>query len=107
MIPATDFMNTAITWLEWTGVHMSPWKVVGLTGALMFGGRWVVQFFASRKHRKPVIPRLFWYMILVGSAMTLSYFVFTHKQDAVAIVPTLLPAFTAAYHLTPEPPHHG
>src|SRR3546814_13005967 len=82
MIPATDFMNTAITWLEWTGVHMSPWKLIGLTGALMFGGRWVVQFFASRKHRKPVIPRLFWYMSLVGSAMTLSYFVFSHKQDA-------------------------
>src|SRR3546814_16491279 len=86
MIPATDFMNTAIESLEWTGVHLSPWKLIGLTGALMFGGRWVVQFLASRKHRKPVIPRLFWYMSLVGSAMTLSYFVFSHKQDAGGVV---------------------
>ena len=67
-----DFMNHPIAWLEWTGLHMSPWKIIGLTGALMFGGRWLVQFLASRKHGKPVIPRLFWYMSLVGSAMTLS-----------------------------------
>ena len=31
-------MNTPIAWLEWTGLHMSPWKIIGLTGALMFGG---------------------------------------------------------------------
>ena len=30
---APDFMNTALPWLEWTGVHMSPWKLIGLTGA--------------------------------------------------------------------------
>src|SRR3546814_1853531 len=51
-----DFMNTALPWLEWTGVHMSPWKLIGLTGALMFGGRWLVQFLASRREGKPVIP---------------------------------------------------
>src|SRR3546814_9785934 len=99
MIPATDFMTTAITWLEWTGVHRSPWRLLGLTGALMFGGRWVVQFFASRKNRKPVIPRLFWYMSLVGSAMTLSYFVSSNKQHAVGNVQNLFTAFTAAYSL--------
>src|SRR3546814_14990342 len=100
MIPATDFMNTAIESLEWTSVHLSPWKLIGLTGALMFGGRWVVQFLASRKHRKPVIPRLFWYMSLVGSAMTLSHFVFPHKQNAVGCVQNLSPAFTAPHSLS-------
>ena len=37
-----DVMNSPIRWLEWTGLHMSPWKIIGLTGALMFGGRWLV-----------------------------------------------------------------
>ena len=46
-------------WLGWTGLHMTPWKLIGLTGAAMFGGRWLVQFFASRRARRPVIPRLF------------------------------------------------
>ena len=45
---APDVMNTAIPWLEWTGIHMSPWKLIGLVGALMFGGRWLVQFIASK-----------------------------------------------------------
>ena len=108
----TDFMNTALPWLEWTGVHMSPWKLIGLTGALMFGTRWVVQFVATRRAGRPVIPRAFWMMSLVGSAMTLSYFLFSAKQDAVGILQNLFPAFTAAYSLwldlrpraCPEPP---
>ena len=103
-----DFMNTALPWLAWTGIHMSPWKLIGLTGALMFGTRWVVQFLATRRAGKPVIPRLFWVMSLVGSGMTLSYFVFSAKQDAVGILQNLFPAFTAAYSLwldlRPRPP---
>ena len=102
-----ELMNTPIAWLEWTGLHMSPWKLIGLTGALMFGGRWLVQFLASRKHGKPVIPRLFWYMSLVGSAMTLSYFLFSHKRDSVGIVQNLFPAFTAAYSLWLDIRHRG
>ena len=104
---APDFMNTALPWLEWTGLYMSPWKLIGLTGALMFGGRWLVQFLASRKHGKPVIPRAFWYMSLVGSVMTLSYFVFSQKQDAVGVVQNLFPAFTAAYSLYLDVRHRG
>lgn len=94
-----DFMNTPIAWLEWTGVHMSLWKLIGLTGALMFGARWLVQFLASRRAGRPVIPRLFWIMSLLGSAMTLAYFIFSAKQDAVGILQNLFPAFTAAYSL--------
>ena len=92
-------MNDELTWLAWTGLHMTPWKIIGMTGALMFGARWLVQMLASRKARRPVIPRMFWYMSLVGSLMTLSYFVFSNKQDAVGVLQNLFPAFTAAYSL--------
>ena len=102
-----DFMNTPLSWLEWTGIHMSPWKLIGLTGALMFGCRWVVQFVASRRAGKPVIPRLFWYMSIVGSLMTLSYFIFSSKQDAVGILQNLFPAFTACYSLYLDIRHRG
>ena len=44
---APSVMDTPISWLEWTGVHMSPWKLIGWVGALMFGSRWLVQFIAS------------------------------------------------------------
>lgn len=103
---AADFMNTPIAWLEWTGLHMSPWKIIGLTGALLFGGRWVVQFFASRRHGKPVIPRAFWYMSIAGSVMALSYFIFG-KNDAVGVLQNLFPTFTAAYSLYLDIKHRG
>jgi Predicted membrane protein len=61
-----DWLNLPISWLEWTGVHITVWKIIGYTGALMFGGRWLVQFVASKRAGKPVIPRLFWYMSVVG-----------------------------------------
>lgn len=105
-LPA-DVMNEPITWLAWTGLHMSPWKLIGIVGALMFGGRWVLQFVASRRHRKPVIPRAFWYMSLVGSVMTLSYFVFSQKQDSVGVIQNLFPMFTAAYSLYLDIRHRG
>jgi lipid-A-disaccharide synthase-like uncharacterized protein len=104
---AADWMNTELQALAWTGLHMSPWKIIGLSGALMFGTRWLVQFVASRRAGRPVIPRLFWYMSLVGSAMTLAYFLFSQKQDAVGVLQNLFPAFTAAYSLHLDIRHHG
>ena len=102
-----DIMNSPIAWLAWTGLHMSPWKLIGLTGALMFGGRWLVQFVASKRQGKPVIPRLFWYMSIVGSLMTLSYFMISQKQDSVGIIQNLFPAFTACYSLYLGIRHRG
>ena len=99
-------MNAPIAWLAWTGIHRSLWKLIGLTGTLMFGGRWLVQFVASKRHGKPVIPRAFWYMSIVGSLMTLSYFVFG-KNDAVGILGNLFPAFSASYSLYLDIKHRG
>src|SRR5690606_31385555 len=92
-------MNEPIAALAWTGVAMTPWKLVGLFGALLFGARWLVQFGASRQAGRAVVPRSFWIISLCGSAMTLSYFIFSEKQDAVGVLQNLLPALTAAYSL--------
>jgi lipid-A-disaccharide synthase-like uncharacterized protein len=100
-------VNEQIVWLSGFGVHITAWKLIGLTGAFMFGGRWLVQFIASRRAGKPVIPRLFWYMSVVGSLMTLSYFLFSAKQDAVGVVQNLFPAFTALYSLSLDIRHRG
>lgn len=92
-------MNQEILWLDWTGLHLTPWKLIGLIGALLFGARWAVQFLASRRRGRPVIPRLFWYLSLAGSLMVLSYFLFSSKQDTVGVLQNLFPAFTAFYSL--------
>lgn len=100
-------MNEELFWLHWTGLHITLWKLIGYTGALMFGGRWLVQFIASKRIGKPVIPRLFWYMSVVGSIMTLSYFLFSSKQDSVGVLQNLFPSFTAIYSLYLDIRHRG
>ena len=100
-------MNSELAWLAWTGLHVTAWKLIGYTGAFLFGGRWLVQFWASRRAGRPVIPRVFWYMSLVGSVMTLSYFMFSNKQDSVGVIQNLFPAFTAAYSLYLDIRHRG
>jgi lipid-A-disaccharide synthase-like uncharacterized protein len=100
-------VNEELLWMEWTGLHVTWWKLIGYTGALMFGGRWVIQFIASKRAGKPVIPRVFWYMSVLGSMMTLSYFLFSAKQDSVGVLQNLFPMFTAIYSLYLDIRHRG
>jgi len=100
-------VNDQIVWLSGFGIHFTPWKLIGIIGAFMFGGRWLVQFIASKRMGKPVIPRAFWYMSIVGSLMTLSYFMFSAKQDAVGVLQNLFPSFTAIYSLYLDIRHRG
>jgi lipid-A-disaccharide synthase-like uncharacterized protein len=80
------------------GVVITPWKLVGYVGVLLFAGRWLVQVWASRRQGKPVMPALFWYMSISGSILLLLYFVFG-KNDSVGIMSNLFPLFVALYNL--------
>jgi len=80
------------------GIVVTPWKLVGFLGALMFAGRWLVQALATRRAGRPTIPRSFWIISLTGSAMVTSYFIWG-KNDAVGVLTNLLPASVAFYNL--------
>lgn len=80
------------------GLVVTPWKLIGYLGVVMFGGRWVVQLAASSKRREVTFPRLFWYMSLLGSLLLLTYFIFG-KNDSVGILSNLFPAGVAGYNL--------
>jgi lipid-A-disaccharide synthase-like uncharacterized protein len=80
------------------GVVLTPWKIVGYLGVFLFAGRWVVQVLATRKHNRPVMPRLFWVMSVAGSALLLSYFIWG-KNDSVGVLSNLFPAAVAVYNL--------
>ena len=86
--------------IEIFGIELviTPWKLVGYLGVLLFGGRWVVQVIASKISKKPVIPRLFWVMSIIGSTLLLSYFIFG-KNDSVGIFSNLFPFAVACYNL--------
>src|SRR5688572_757609 len=80
------------------GIHLTPWKLSALLGALMFAGRWVIQAIATKKNGKVTIPRSYWVISLLGSAMVTPYFI-SRKNDAVGVLTNLLPASVALYNL--------
>jgi lipid-A-disaccharide synthase-like uncharacterized protein len=83
--------------LEVFGIVVTPWKLVGYLGAMMFAGRWFVQMLASRRHGRPVVPGLFWYMSMTGSFLLLLYFTFG-KNDSVGVLSNLFPLGVALYN---------
>ena len=60
------------------------WLAIGVGGQLLFMGRFIVQWIASERHKRSVIPIAFWYLSLFGSLILLSYAV--HKRDPVFIL---------------------
>src|ERR1044071_5548977 len=72
------------------GILIHPWKIVGLTGSLIFGLRFLIQWIASERARKSVIPFGFWECSALGSILTLSYFAI-YRHDSVGILQTALP----------------
>jgi len=89
-------MNTVLTMSF--GVVITPWKLIGYVGVLLFAGRWFVQLYASRVHRQVMVPRTFWYMSIAGSLLLLCYFTFG-KNDSVGVLSNAFPLFVALYNL--------
>jgi len=60
------------------------WVTVGLLGQMMFTGRFIVQWLASEKAGRSVVPIQFWYFSIMGSLIVLAYGI--HKLDPVIIL---------------------
>jgi lipid-A-disaccharide synthase-like uncharacterized protein len=63
---------------------MSAWFVVGMIGQGIFGSRFLVQWLASERRKRSVIPIAFWYLSIAGSIVLLSYAI--HRRDPVFIM---------------------
>jgi len=71
----------------WSGVihkFASWWVALGLIGQLIFASRFVIQWIASERKGKSIIPVPFWYLSLGGSAILLIYSI--HIADPVFIL---------------------
>ncbi|MEP6511109.1 MAG: lipid-A-disaccharide synthase N-terminal domain-containing protein [Dokdonella sp.] len=90
-------MNEVLT--IFNGITITPWKLIGLTGAFLFTARWFVQLYATKRLKRVVVPMTFWYLSIVGSAMTLSYFIWG-KNDSVGIILNAFPMFVSLYNVS-------
>ena len=60
------------------------WVGLGLAGQLLFSARFIVQWIASERKKRSVIPVAFWYFSIGGSALLLAYAI--HQRDPVFIL---------------------
>ncbi len=77
-------INTVFGWLHvhsWTEFW---WVVFGLCGQLMFMGRFLVQWIASERERRSVIPMAFWYFSIGGGLILLCYAIY--RADPVFVL---------------------
>jgi len=52
------------------------WHAVGYGGQIVFGSRFYVQWLASEKKRRSVVPVVFWWLSLIGGLLTLAYAIY-------------------------------
>ena len=60
------------------------WIGVGLGGQIMFTMRFLLQWLASEKAKRSVVPTAFWWFSIGGSAILLAYAVY--RRDPVFIL---------------------
>jgi lipid-A-disaccharide synthase-like uncharacterized protein len=80
------FIHSAVLAL----VVVTPWKIVGWMGSAVFSIRFFLQWIASERAKRSIIPIGFWECSLLGSLLALSYFAF-YRRDSVGVIMTLAP----------------
>ncbi|MDV7141377.1 lipid-A-disaccharide synthase N-terminal domain-containing protein [Tropicimonas sp. TH_r6] len=60
------------------------WVMIGLGGQLLFTARFLVQWIASERAGRSVIPLVFWYFSIGGGLVLFAYAVY--RQDPVFIL---------------------
>jgi lipid-A-disaccharide synthase-like uncharacterized protein len=60
------------------------WLVVGFMGQVMFSARFLVQWLASEKVQRSIVPEAFWYLSLAGGGILLAYAI--HRRDPIFIL---------------------
>lgn len=63
---------------------VDPWLVLGLGAQGLFTARFLVQWLASERLGRSTMPKAFWYLSLLGSALLLVYAI--HVRDPVFIL---------------------
>jgi len=59
------------------------WLVLGFGGQILFSLRFLVQWLASEKAKRSVMPIAFWYFSIGGASLLLMYAI--HRRDPVFI----------------------
>lgn len=78
-------------------ITLDGWIIFGFLAQFIFFLRFAVQWWASEKEKKSVIPLSFWYLSIVGSVMILIYAI--KREDIVFITAQFLALFIYARNI--------
>ena len=67
------------------------WLAFGIVAQLLFGARFVVQWIASERAGRSVMPLMFWFFSMGGGVLTLIYGI--ARRDGVIIIGQVLSVF--------------
>jgi len=73
------------------------WLVIGFLAQAMFTMRFIIQWIASERAGKSIVPVAFWYFSFFGGAMLLSYAVY--RMDPVFILGQAMGLFVYSRNL--------
>lgn len=78
-------------------ITIDAWVIFGFLAQFVFFLRFAVQWWASEKEKKSVIPLSFWYLSIAGSVMILIYAI--KREDIVFITAQFLALFIYARNI--------
>ena len=71
--------------------NFTLWAMIGICGQLLFAARFIVQWIASEKAGRSVVPLSFWFFSIGGAGIVLAYGI--QKRDPVIILGQALSFF--------------
>lgn len=89
--------ETMFNWLNVHGWAEFWWVVFGLAGQLLFMGRFLVQWIASEREGRSVVPIAFWYFSIGGGIIL--FFYALYRADPVFILGQSVGLFIYARNL--------
>jgi lipid-A-disaccharide synthase-like uncharacterized protein len=73
------------------------WICIGFLGQALFSMRFLVQWWASERRRRSIVPIAFWYFSIAGGATLLAYAIY--RDDPVFILGQLAGLFVYGRNL--------
>lgn len=90
-------MESVLTFFHVTSVAELIWVAVGIFGQLLFSMRFIIQWLASEKAKRSVVPEVFWWFSIGGGLILFAYAL--HRRDPVFILGQSLGIFIYARNL--------
>lgn len=69
------FAKLALWWANTTTTEL-VWLTIGFVAQLMFSMRFIIQWIASERAKRSIVPEAFWYFSLAGGLMLFAYAIY-------------------------------